>query len=72
MILLEFINSIPLFHEILEWPIHLASREISTLSLSLHKWHLVTAGINLFLIVLSKGSSKWTTIVESSYTYFLF
>ena len=34
-------------------------REISTISLSLHKWHPVTAVINLFHIVLSKGSSKW-------------
>ena len=72
MTLLEFINSIPLFHKISEWPIHLASREISTLSLSLHKWHLVTAGINLFLIVLSKGSSRWTTIVQQVIHIFLF
>ena len=35
------------------------NREISTLSLSLHKWHPVTAGVNLFHIVLSRGSSKW-------------
>ena len=34
-------------------------REISTISFPLHKWHPVTAGINLFHIVLSKGSSKW-------------
>ena len=51
----------PLFHEILEWSIHrsyLVGREISTLSLALHIGHAVTAGINLFLIVLSRGSSK--------------
>ena len=41
-------------------PPYLAGREISTLSLSLHMWHLVvTAGTNLFLIVLSRGSNKW-------------
>ena len=34
-------------------------RQISTLSLPLHMWHPVAAGINLFPIVLSRGSSKW-------------
>ena len=52
----------PLFHEMLEWSIHrsyLVGREISALSWSLHMWHPVTAGIKLFLIVLSQCSSKW-------------
>ena len=38
---------------------YLVSREISTLPLSLHMWHPVTVEINLFLIVISRGSSKW-------------
>ena len=38
---------------------YLVSRETSTLTFSLHMWSPVTAGINLFLIVLSRGSSKW-------------
>ena len=40
-------------------PPYLVGREITTLSLSLHMWHPVTAGIDLLLIVLSKGGSKW-------------
>ena len=38
-------------------PPYLVGREISALSLSLHIWHPVTAGINLLLIVLPRGSS---------------
>ena len=52
VILLEFINSIAN-------PSYQVGREISTLSLSLREWHPVTAGITLFQIVLSRGSSRW-------------
>ena len=40
-------------------PPYLIDRGISTLSLLWHMWHPVTAGINLFQIVLSRSSSKW-------------
>ena len=61
MILLEFINSISAVSGNIGMvnPPCLVSREISTLSLSLQMWHPFTAGINLFLIVLSRDSSKW-------------
>ena len=39
-------------------PYHIG-RETSTLPLSLHMWSPVTARINLFLIVLSRGSRQW-------------
>ena len=61
VILLEFINLI----SAVSWnigmvnPPYLVGTEIRILSLSLHMWHPVTAGINFFLIVLSRGSSKW-------------
>ena len=61
VVLLEFINSI----YAVSWkigmanPSYLFGREISTISLSLHMWHSVAADRNLFLIVLSTGSSKW-------------
>ena len=38
---------------------YLVGREISTVSLSLDMWHPFTAGITLFLIAFSRGSSKW-------------
>ena len=40
-------------------PPYQVGREIITLSLSLRKWYPVTARMNLFQIVLSRGSSKW-------------
>ena len=40
-------------------PSYLVGSGVSTLSLSLDIWPPVTAGINLFLIVLSRGSGKW-------------
>ena len=40
-------------------PLYLVGKEISTLSLSLQMWPQVTAGINLFQIDLSRGSTKW-------------
>ena len=43
----------------MDWPPYLVGREISTLSLSLIMWPPVTAEINLFLAVLSRGSTKW-------------
>ena len=61
MILLEFINSVftILLNIGMANPPYLVGKEINTLSLSLHIWHPVTAGIILFLIVFSTGSSKW-------------
>ena len=62
MILLEFINSIfavSLNIGMASDPPYLVGREISTFPLSFHMWHPVTPGINLFQIVLSRGSSKW-------------
>ena len=40
-------------------PLYLVGSGVSTLFLSLDIWPPVTAGINLFLIVLSRGSGKW-------------
>ena len=40
-------------------PPYLVGKEIVTRSLSLHMWHPFTAGTDLFLIVLSRSSSKW-------------
>ena len=65
VILLEFITSVSAVLRCSAWntgianPRNLVGRKISTLSLSLHTWHTVTAGINLFQIVLSGGSSIW-------------
>ena len=61
VILLEFINwvSAVSLNIGMANPPYLFDRKIATLSLSLHMWHLVTAGINLFLIVFSRSSSKW-------------
>ena len=58
MILLEFINSISANIGMAN-PSYLVGREMSTLSVTLHIWHPVIAGIKLFLIVLSRSSSKW-------------
>ena len=65
VILMEFITSVSAVLRCSAWnigianPPYLVGRKISTLSLSLHMWHTVTAGINLFQIVLSGGSSIW-------------
>ena len=62
VILLEFINSISsasLNIGMANDPQYLVGRAISTISLSLHVWNPVTAGINLFQVVLSRGSSEW-------------
>ena len=39
-------------------PLYVVGREIGAVSLSLNMWHTFTAGIDLFLIVLSRDSSK--------------
>ena len=62
MILLDFINSISaasLNIGMANGPQYLVGRATSTHSLSLDMWHPVTAGINLFQVVLSAGSCKW-------------